>query len=348
MSTNGFLGGPPTEAAVALAMASVEYAVTAMKGALDEMAGQFLTAIAERDEAIAERDRARAVAMALEEACSSPAIATQTGQVNATPERCGALQATGARCWRDASHNHDVSESGMHDWGGVTPDGAARHRRWEKVGGSPQTFEVTTRSTWRALSDAEQDPNLVTALDAAKFLAEHARPLILQRAIPESCILSTCVAVRFCQQVGVFARAQCVSVMAANHDAWEALVAGVDLPDWPEGAHSVGTFPGIPSTSRLPGWNGGHLVAIIGQPDDAYLLDLAADQFARPDRAIEISGPLHATWDGSGVHLCSASTGTHVDYRVAPEDLSYRHAPDWNRGRWRTFVDALLPLWAAR
>lgn len=168
------------------------------------------------------------------------------------------------------------------------------------------------------MSDAER---------TLRWCAVTLRPMLLDAARVDSCILTTRVAIEVMHYAGhKAARPLAVKVIAANREAQEELRAGRMPDEWPEAAWSVGVQG---TGSRASGRWDGHLIVACGD----VLADLTADQFHRPDKGLPCPGPIVVTgWDRTWpVLTANDDTGVAVRYEPMRGEAaqSFRHAPDW-------------------
>ena len=162
-------------------------------------------------------------------------------------------------------------------------------------------------------------------------LPEVVRPILLE-AIEgrDTCVVSTRVGLGVLAYFGISARAVPTSFVAFNSAGWEAACSGTPVEQWPEHAHSVGAagpFGRDPITGKL----NGHLVIAA---DDRYLVDMSADQYARPLQDIAISArtlKVPPGWDWRpGQRLLYRHEGTAFVYEIAPQEPAvWRASPQW-------------------
>jgi hypothetical protein len=180
----------------------------------------------------------------------------------------------------------------------------------------------------------------VTTRKLLARLAAVGPPIIAQHAKPGArCVLATRVG---CDVLAVFGRAAepvPVLIDIANA-AWFAWVAA-GQPGGAEGFHARGCWlvstddPGIPGLpAQVPPvaspWPGHLVVSAAG-----WLLDLDAQQLARPKHGIVPPPALLLPWDGQ--HAAHAFPWGGVRYRRWPADRpldDYRTSGDWRRGPW--------------
>jgi hypothetical protein len=174
----------------------------------------------------------------------------------------------------------------------------------------------------------------VNAETVLRLLAAEARPMILAGWGPESCAVSTRIALDVCRAVGVSAKPLAVAVMAFNEPAWPLFLDGVPVHEWPPEAWSVGIDPEERS----------HVVALV---EGTTLLDLSADQLDRPEKRLRVPEPVVArvgpAFLTDGDHLgLSDDEGTRLLYRRGG-DLNWLHrSPDWTERRRRASIVGAL------
>lgn len=175
------------------------------------------------------------------------------------------------------------------------------------------------------------EPSAGQVLEA---LVTFGRALILASNVaPDSCILSTKVAIEVLAAFGYKAKPVPVVCVVQNRVFVEAEAQGFDLAatphsGWPEGAYSVG----------LGFWEdegkAGHLIATV---EDEILLDMSLDQASRPHMNIRLHASAFAMpsdfLEPGGGNPVYEAHGAHVMYRV-----------DWSHGQWWT----RSPNWGKR
>lgn len=178
--------------------------------------------------------------------------------------------------------------------------------------------------------------------DLALFLHDEAHDLIRSRLRADSCLISTRVVLDVALVAGVPAVAQECNTYAANAEAAELVDAGVPFADWPPSAWSVGIRAG----NTGGGWEGGHMVALLGRPGDRLLLDASAEQLARPHKGIVIpGGAILASWvEDPGGSAVEGPDGTRVTYTAVERRTRLGdRARDWHDPkRRRPFVAELV------
>lgn len=192
---------------------------------------------------------------------------------------------------------------------------------------------------------------MIETPDLLDALCAEVRPRILREFRPDSCLVSTATAIDVLAYFGVEAVPVECEAYAGNRLAREAMALG-DEPDWAAGAWTVGivsSYDDLPLRSN--GWPGGHLVAVV----DGYLVDLSADQIARPAKSILVSPlvvPLApGEWSERGdVVSVRLDLGAGLSYlRTDPPERSYRSARDWSvRSRRRRIVGDSIRALRAR
>lgn len=169
-----------------------------------------------------------------------------------------------------------------------------------------------------------------------RALVDVGRPLILEEARADSCILSTKIAIETFEHFGIKAQPVAVDVVALN-----AVAAKV----WRECSATPGWYPEQMHPDQTPGAWGiglgfrkehdecGHVVAVVGD-DMLTLFDLSIDQASRPQHGIHLRPQpfvLQPTfWDGHVMRFID-DTGAELHYR-----LSEDRDPWWTRsGNWQ-------------
>lgn len=162
-------------------------------------------------------------------------------------------------------------------------------------------------------------------------------------SIANTCILTTRIGLSVLERAGIKAIAQPVFVAVYNREGYRLTQEQVPVSQWPDNAHSIGV-----DQSNLfkgdGGWNG-HLVLVLripGQP--RTLIDLTADQFDRPAKGINVSGPVF-------MDIATAAPWTPRDplFSIDREDkeilLSYRPMPPKHpaANTWRNSPDWKVP-----
>lgn len=162
-------------------------------------------------------------------------------------------------------------------------------------------------------------------------LVEHARPLILTRYRPDSCIDSTRIGIAALAHFGITGRAEVMQCIVATRALFERLEAGTFDGNFRPGEHSVGIGFGV-ATGRAgpPDSFDGHVVIVVpGAPD--VLIDLSIDNTHRPEKGIHIGPlamPLSADWREGGRAVKIAGE-TRVIYCLMRNPPSYHASPGW-------------------
>lgn len=185
-----------------------------------------------------------------------------------------------------------------------------------------------------------------------------ARPLILRRAIPQSCIGSTRVAVDYLRERGVAARPLSVRLAVFNPLHTACLIAAkddagiaADLQELykDEPAYRASGLWGIGlGYSRLAGdavpaerWDG-HVVCIV---EERLLLDLSLDQVNRPQRNIQLGPvaiPVTSEWLAISYPGEAIEAGCMLRYEALPHDRSFEDGVDWSQPeRWEPILREL-------
>jgi len=168
------------------------------------------------------------------------------------------------------------------------------------------------------------------------FLLTRGRAIILEDYESTSCIASTRIAMEVLRSRDIEVRPQAVAVEALNRQAVLDAERAADAPGlgaWIVACEATGNLDRAENS-----WDG-HLVAIFEDAKGEVLLDLSADQFARPAKgihaeplAIRIKGwPLGWRWPN----------GSAIAYRPA-KTRSYRQSTNWRDGRWRPTLDRIM------
>lgn len=174
-----------------------------------------------------------------------------------------------------------------------------------------------------------------------------ARGFIRERYRPDSCLISTRVAIGTLAHFGITATPLSVKTACLNAETVRRIDSGEIAPgrrtvvDFDrEGAWGVGIGYGNPEPGKWPG----HLVAIAG----FMLIDLSLDQASRPTKEMPffpVMLPIVADiYDGflSGelAAVFNRSDGCRVVYTAFPRDRTYRGCSDWKfKDRSRPIID---------
>lgn len=184
-----------------------------------------------------------------------------------------------------------------------------------------------------------------------EFLVDVGRPRILEDYLPSSCIVSTRVSIEFLRYFGVRAAPRAVLAEAMNPAAvefvlahgWEAVHSDSGKSCAAAGGWMVVTDneSGPPGTvDESNGWRG-HLVAMI---EDDYLLDLSADQMARPLKNLLVPGPIFgpvSRWPEA--YALEGGAVVRYDDLGAARKSPWVESRDWRvEGRWRPIVSDLI------
>lgn len=163
----------------------------------------------------------------------------------------------------------------------------------------------------------------VKLANVLEALVTFGRALILANDVaPDSCILSTKVAIEVLAAFGYKAKPVPVVVVIQNREYLRAEAEGWDLVEtphgaWPEGAYAMGL--GFWADEK----KAGHLIAVV---EDEILLDMTLDQASRPHVNIRLhASAFKAPKDFMRVDQCPVyeAHGVRVMYRV-----------DWSHGQW--------------
>jgi hypothetical protein len=191
---------------------------------------------------------------------------------------------------------------------------------------------------------------------ALAFLLMRARPLILERWQPRSCIASTRIALDFLRELGIRAYPMAVRVVIANEPMARRLLAGQVGRDQQEclrwlaedGSYdlSLGFAPKHYDPARE--W-AGHLVCVVDGPQAAVALDLSLDQASRPQHGIHLCPHVFIAsrdWLAGSTDHWEEVGGSLLAYKVDPENTAYLRSPDWtDKGRREPTLRALRQLW---
>lgn len=177
----------------------------------------------------------------------------------------------------------------------------------------------------------------MTRDEVVPFLLGRARKMILEEFEPTSCIISTRVAIEVLKAHRIRARAQAVAVECLNPTAvWDSAM-GAKEPSpgsWIIGCEGTGQLDREENS-----WDG-HLVAIFTDAKGEVLLDLSADQFARPAKDIHAE-PLAIRIQGDWPVGWRWPNGSVVAYKPV-RSRSYRSSSNWDRGRWGPLYERIM------
>lgn len=171
--------------------------------------------------------------------------------------------------------------------------------------------------------------------------------LVKPHVIPNACILAARLTVETARYFGVTVMPVAVHLNVANDDAFDLLATETPMEEWPETAWTLGWSD---ASVEATGWNG-HLVVVVGDPGDEYVVDLSAYQFDRPHKHITTGAPLVAG-PGQVGEITSAPNGLvhmlhialpegHYLFSPAPENTGYKTAPDW-RTKYKVFAGPMI------
>lgn len=169
-------------------------------------------------------------------------------------------------------------------------------------------------------------------------LLTRGREIILETCEVTSCIVATRVAIEVLKIHGIRARGQAMRVEAMNAAAIWDVKMGVPVPS-PESyivaTEGTGAFdPGDNS------WDG-HLVAIFTDAKGEVLLDLSADQFARPGKGIHAE-PLALRLNGGFPVGYVWENGSCLAYDPV-KSRGYRQSSNWaDREKWGPIYDRIM------
>lgn len=170
--------------------------------------------------------------------------------------------------------------------------------------------------------------------EAVLAVVEVARPIILSQYRKDSCVASTRIGLGAFRRLGIPARPLPVEVAIFNPTMARLLREGTHptlaLAD--PRAWSVGAGPDDSTPLKPKGWKG-HLVILT----ESFLVDLSLDQFARPERNLDlepIALPRPEGWPDEVKDWATWRTdaGIEIMYRSI-EDWRWRNSPDWRRKR---------------
>lgn len=174
-------------------------------------------------------------------------------------------------------------------------------------------------------------------------LVEHARPIILTRFRPDSCIMSARVALDALSYFGIPAAPMTVRAFVANRRLLKRLGKG-QFDRRRNGEWSVGIGYGY-DPNRIDPENAfdGHLVLISPHVGGETLIDLSLDQAARPQYGIHAKPLAHDMppgWRENDLCLHFNSWGVmyrpHTPRAFSPAAADYRLSPDWSIPERRT------------
>jgi hypothetical protein len=184
-------------------------------------------------------------------------------------------------------------------------------------------------------------------------LCEFARPIMLEKVRPDSCIAMTRVGVEVLNHFGYVAAPLNVEALVVNAEYHRRLEAGLIAPDrlptdadFAAGAWGIGI--GLEEHMRELATQGvnpaGHVVAVVG----AFLVDLSLDQASRPEKGINLE-PHCFEFDAD---VYAGATWTYringgeafVEYKLRPDLESWRDSPDWRLGlkRYRSEIGRII------
>jgi hypothetical protein len=193
---------------------------------------------------------------------------------------------------------------------------------------------------------------------ALTFLLVHARPLILERWHPSSCIASTRVALDFLRELGIRAYPMAVRVVIANKPMarrWQAGQFGRDQQEglrWlaEDGSYSSGLGYAPEHYDPAREW-AGHLVCVVDRPQCAVVLDISLDQASRPQHGVHLRPHVFITsrdWLAGETAHREEVDGSLLSYKVDLQNKRYLRWPDWtDKGRREPTLRALRQLWDA-
>lgn len=172
-------------------------------------------------------------------------------------------------------------------------------------------------------------------------LTEWMRDSIVRKYGRDNCVLSTRIAGAYLAKHGIVAVpvvTQCMAFNEAYHDhvfGKEETMTEDELTALAGKAHCVAATEAQPQGAK--GLHG-HMIAIV---NGEYLLDMSADQFARPDKGIEVS----AFWTriptvgrkafirGRNPFILSSNNAdgskTWLAYHLQPQRKDYIGSADW-------------------
>lgn len=174
-----------------------------------------------------------------------------------------------------------------------------------------------------------------------RALCDVGRPLMRKGGLGlDSCIASCRIGMDVLRRFGVHSAPLAVKAAAFNATGHQFMLDG--HPEWVkerrDGAYALGA--GYGPGPRSDAWNG-HLVLIVGS---SHLLDLSADQLARPAHGIHVEAmvaalPKHGLFAPTDRIVAINPRGGAVVYEADPRNAAWRAAPDWNRERWSSLTD---------
>lgn len=169
-------------------------------------------------------------------------------------------------------------------------------------------------------------------------LLTRGRALVLEQFSPKSCIVSTRVAIEVLKAHGIPAYPLATRIEALNAQAVKDSEAGATEPSlgsWIVGVEGTGEWSPTENS-----WDG-HLVAVFTDAKSEVLLDLSADQIARPAKGIHAE-PLAFRLTGKWPAGWLWPNGSAIAYKPV-RSRSYRQSSNWtDRRAWGPIVEALL------
>ena len=171
----------------------------------------------------------------------------------------------------------------------------------------------------------------------------------------DTCIAATRIGNEVLGYFGIPSVPLPVAVAVQNPKLAQLVAAGAILENPKQieelGGYSIGVDPDQPPTriGERKGWNC-HLV--LWAPDHRMLVDLSLDQYDRPKRDITVGTVgLRLPEEVAEGFLSGAnwlpvvrSNGVRVLYLHRADQVGYRTAPDWKRGRYRKAIGTLIRL----
>jgi hypothetical protein len=146
--------------------------------------------------------------------------------------------------------------------------------------------------------------------------------------IPSHCINGTRIGIEALRHFGVEAEPLSVRFAVFNRKGWSAAQIGMPFEEWPQDAWSVGINEG--SVTAGENW-AGHLVIHV---PEWCVVDLSAEQFARPARELFIDGPLILPGpppDPGVEAFHQMDNGVIVHMNRWPDNTGWESAPGWQR-----------------
>lgn len=163
----------------------------------------------------------------------------------------------------------------------------------------------------------------------------------LQIRSANSCIASTRILTEVLRYFGYASEPLPCTTLVFNAAGYDYATREVPTDQWPIEAHSVGAVGSGRYRPETNAWDG-HLVAIV---DGRWLADPSLDQFARPQRGINVDPVVLdiSDWhDRSRANHWQREDGVVIAYQAMRNPGPWRNAPDWSgKGNMRLFKPAI-------